>query len=78
MPFLVVISAIFGFCFIITRIIYSRMYFIARHRANQIQVLQIQVAQNSQVESVAKKRKSEISMFYISCVSGLQFATVLR
>ena len=59
---------IFGLSFIITEIIYSRMYFIARHHANQIQVLQIQVAQNSQIESAARKRKSAISMFYVYLV----------
>ena len=67
-PVQVVVVGIFGFCFIITAIIYSKMYFTARHQANQIQVLQIQVAQNSQVESVARKRKSAISMFYIYLV----------
>ena len=64
----VVVVDIFGFCFFITAIIYSKMYFTARHHANQIQVLQIQVAQNSQVESAARKRKSTISMFYIYLV----------
>ena len=60
-----VIDAIFGFCFIVTGIIYSRMYSTARHHANQIQVLEIQVAQNSQIESAERKRKSAISMFYV-------------
>ena len=67
-PFHVVMAVIFGFCFIITGIIYSRMYFTARHHANQIQVLQIQVAQNSQIESAVRKRKSAISMFYVYLV----------
>ena len=67
-PVLVVISAIFGFCFMIIAIIYSRMYSTARHHANQIQVLQIQVAQNSQIESDARKIKSAISMFYVYLV----------
>ena len=67
-PVLVVINAILGFCFIITGIIYSRMYYTARHHANQIQVPQIQVAQNSQIESDARKRKSAISMFYVYLV----------
>ena len=38
-PFHMVMAIIFGFCLIITGIIYSRMYFTARHHANQIQVL---------------------------------------
>ena len=56
---------IFGFCFIITGAFYSRMYVSARHLANQIQVLQIQATQNSQIESAVRKRKSAISMFYV-------------
>ena len=64
-PVHVVMAVIFGFCFIITGIIYSRMFFTARHHANQIQVLQIQVAQNNQIESAARKRKSAINMFYV-------------
>ena len=64
----VVIVVIFRLCLIITGIIYSRMFFPARHHANQIQVLQIQVAQNSQIESAARKRKSAISMFYVYLV----------
>ena len=68
MPFYVVMSVIYGFCFIFTGIIYSRMFFTARYHANQIQVLQMQVAQNSQIESAARKRKSAISMFYVYLV----------
>ena len=67
-PLYVVRVVIFGFCFIITGIIYCRMYFTARHHANQIQVFQMQVAQNNQIESAAKKRKSAISMFYVYLV----------
>ena len=66
--FWVVLAVIYGFCLIATGIIYSRMYFTARHHANQIQVLQIQVAQNSQIESAVRKRKSAISMFYVYLV----------
>ena len=86
-PFFLVTNVIFGFCLIITGIIYSRMYFTARHHADQIQVLQMQVAQNSQIESAARKRKSAISMFYVylvflvcylpyCCVRGCLFDTV--
>ena len=67
-PVYVVRVVIFGFCFIVTGIIYSRMYFTVRHHANEIQVLQMQVAQNSQIESAARKRKSAISMFYVYLV----------
>ena len=67
-PVRVVIVVIFGFCFIITGITYSRMYFTARHHENQLQVLQMQVAQNSQIERAARKRKSAISMFYVYLV----------
>ena len=67
-PILAVINPIFVFCFIISGIIYSRIYLTTRHHANQIQVLQIQVAENSQIESAARKRKSAISMFYVYLV----------
>ena len=67
-PFDEVMVVIFGFCFIITGITFSRIYFTARHHENQIQVLQRQVAQNSQIESAARKRKSAISMFYVYLV----------
>ena len=61
-------AVIFGFSFIITGIIYSRMFFTARHHANQIQVLQMQVEQISQIESAARKRKCAINMFYVYLV----------
>ena len=67
-PVRVVMGFIYGVCFIISGIVYSRIYFTASHHANQIQVLQIQVAPNSQIESAARKRKSAISMFYVYLV----------
>ena len=67
-PVYVVSVVIYGFCFIVTGIIHSRMYFTVRHHANEIQVLQMHVAQNSQIESAARKRKSAISMFYVYLV----------
>ena len=67
-PVHVVMAVFFGFCFIITGIIYSRMFFTARHHANQMQVLQIQVAHNNQIESAVRKRKSAISMFCVYLV----------
>ena len=67
-PVLVGMAFMCGFSFIISGIAYSRIYFTASHHANQIQVLQMQVAQNSQMESAARKRKSAISMFYVYLV----------
>ena len=67
-PVLVVMAVIFGFCFIISGIVYSRIYFTARHHANQIQVLQTQVPQISQIGSAARNRKSAISMLYVYLV----------
>ena len=64
-PVYVVMAVLFGFCFIISTIVYSKIYFTASHHADQIQVLQMQVAQNSQIESAAKNKKSAISMFYV-------------
>jgi len=58
------ITAIVGFCFIITAVAYCRIYFVVRRHTDQIQVLQIQVARNSQVESAARQRKSAISTIY--------------
>ena len=72
---------IFGVCPIVTGIIYCRMYFTARHHANQMQVLQMQVAQNSHIESASRKRKSAISMFlcprlFLVCYLPQYFARV--
>ena len=64
----VVVITISGFCFIITAIIYCRIYFTVRHHRNQIQIQQIQVLENSQIESAARKRKSAVSTFYVYLV----------
>ena len=64
----VVTNVIFGFWLIVTGRLYSRICFTASHHANQILVLQIQVAQNSQIKNAARKRKSAISMFYVYLV----------
>ena len=78
-PLHVVKTFIYRFCFIVTGIIYSRMYSTAIHHANQIQVLQMQVAQNSQIESAARKKKiCHQYVLRISCVFDLLFASVLR
>ena len=63
----VLIITISDFCFIITAVVYCRIYFIVKHHSNQIQV-QVQVAQNSQMESAARKRKSAVSTFYVYLV----------
>ena len=64
----VVVITISGFCFIITTIIYCRIYFTVRHHRNQIQIQQIQVLENSQIESAARQRKSAVSTFYVYLV----------
>ena len=56
------------FCFLCTAAVYCKMYFTVRHHINQMQVPQMQVAQNNQIESAARKRKSAISMFYVYLV----------
>ena len=67
-PAFLLMDVIFGFSLIVTGILYSRMFFTARHHANQIQVLQMQVAENSQMECAARNRKSAISMLYVYLV----------
>ena len=54
-----------SFCYIITGIIYCRIYFTVRRHSDQIHVQQIQVAQNSQIESAAWQRKSAVNMLYV-------------
>ena len=61
------IITISGVCFIITAVVYCKIYFIVKHHSNQIQA-QVQVAQNSQMESTARKRKSAVSTFYVYLV----------
>ena len=55
-------------CYIITGIIYCRIYFTVRRHSDQIHVQQIQVAQNSQMESAAWQRVSAASTLYIYLV----------
>ena len=52
-------------CYIITGIIYCKIYFTVRRHSAQIHVQQTQVAQNSQMESDAYQRKSAISTLYV-------------
>ena len=54
-----------GLCFLCTATVYCKIYFTVRRHINQIQVLQIQVAQNSQMESAVRQKKSAIGMFYV-------------
>ena len=55
-------------CYIITGIIYCRIYFTVRRHSDQIHVQQIQVAQNSQMESAAWQRKSAVNTLYVYLV----------
>ena len=65
----IVFLTIAGFCFIITTVIYCRMFFTVKHHRNQIQVQQVQVVHNVQYnESAARQRKSAVSTTtYFSC-----------
>ena len=54
-----------SFCYIITAIVYYKIYFTVQRHAQQIQVQQIQVAQ---IESDARQRKSAVSTFYVYLV----------
>ena len=73
-----------GLCFLCTATVYCKIYFTVRRHINQIQVLQIQVAQlNNQVESAVRQKKSAISMFYVYlmflvCYLPEYFALVVR
>ena len=55
-------------CYIITGIIYCRIYFTVRRHSDQIRVQQIQVAQNSQMECAAWQRKSAVNTLYVYLV----------
>ena len=57
-----------GLCFLCTATVYCKIYFTVRRHINQMQVLQMQVAQNSQMESAVRQKKSAISMFYVYLV----------
>ena len=81
--FEVIVLIIFGVCFIITAIVNCRIHFTVRNHADQIEVLRIQVAQNSQVENAARQRKSAVNTMYIYflltvCFLPLYCATVTR
>ena len=57
-----------SFCYIITAAVYCKIYFTVQRHAKQMQAQQIQVAQNSQMESDARQRKSAVSTFYVYLV----------
>ena len=57
-----------SFCYIITTAVYCKIYFSVRRHAKQMQAQKIQVAQNSQMESTARQRKSAVSTFYVYLV----------
>ena len=54
-----------SFRYIITAAVYCKIYFTVQRHAKQMQAQQIQVAQNNQMESAARQRKSAVSTFYV-------------
>ena len=62
------IAIILGFCFICTKIVYSRIYFTVRRHKIHIQALQVHVAQNGEKANFAIQRKSAVSTFYVYLV----------
>ncbi|XP_078347372.1 adenosine receptor A3-like [Oculina patagonica] len=65
----IVHAIIIGLCFICTAIIYCKIYFTVRRHTDQIQALQVQqVAQNGEMENIARQGKSALSTFYIYLV----------
>ena len=67
-PATALINSIVGLCFIITAVAHCRIYFAVRRHTNQIQVLQMQVIEISQVESAVRQRKSAVSTIYVYLV----------
>ncbi len=65
---IVVIIITSGLCIICTAIVYCRIYFVVRRHTNQIQALQVQVAQNGDMANVMRQRKSAVSTFYVYLV----------
>ena len=64
-----VLAIIVGLCFICITTVYYKIYFTVRRHSNQIQALQVhQAAQNSEMENIARRRKSAVSAFYIYVV----------
>ena len=66
-----------GLCFLWAAIVYCKIYFTVRRHIDHIQVLQMQVAQNSQMESTVRQKKICYQyVLRISCVSGLLFTRI--
>ncbi|XP_078347986.1 beta-4C adrenergic receptor-like [Oculina patagonica] len=64
-----VITVLSSFCFICTTIVYFKIYSAVRRHTIQIQTLQVhQVAQNFEMENIARLRKSAFSTFYVYLV----------
>ena len=62
----VVITIIFGLCFICTTVVYCKIYFTVRRHRHLIQALQVQeAAQNGQMANDARQRKSAVGTFYV-------------
>ena len=57
-----------GLCFLGTATVYCKIYFTLRRHIHQIRVLQIQVGQNTQMESAMRLKKSAVGMFYVYLV----------
>ena len=75
------IDSVVGLCFIISAVAHCRIYFAVRRHKNQIQVLQMQVAGNSQMENAARQRKSAVSticvyLVFLTCCLPYFCATV--
>ena len=51
-------------CFISTGLLYCKVYAAARHHTNQINALQVQVAQNGDMANAVRVKKSILSTFY--------------
>ena len=60
---------ILGFAFVlVTTIVYIRIYFAVRRHKNQIQALQVQVAQNGEMAIVSSLVKFAVGIFYVYIV----------
>ena len=73
----VIAVIIFGLCFISTTIIYFKIYLAVRRHTNQIQALQVQVAQSGEMANVARQIKSAVSTFYVYLVFWVCYLPVV-
>ena len=51
-------------CVISTGLLYCKVYAAARHHTNQINALQVQVAQNGDMANAVRVKKSILATFY--------------